>query len=238
MLEDGEEGPEERVEAEEEEHLHPDAEAENSEVALGGLVDAEGEHGSVVVEKRDLVELKDGEVVGEAEHQHREEQSEIEEHRTGLLLEGPSRCPVEDEVEDVLDSVGAAERPQRKNQDPHVEDALVSCFGGLRRGLHQVHLEDGPEGLNYFDSNDAEDTGNEGDADEVLEELEERGPSEEVELERRGDLAESVPVGSLQQQHRSGRALSYGVKSTEGEDGGRGEGKGALPFFQDRAPDL
>ena len=68
-----------------------------------------------------------------------------------MLLEGPSRCPVEDEVEDVLESVGAAERPQHQNQDPHVEDALVGCFGGLRSGLHQVHLEEGPEGLNYFD---------------------------------------------------------------------------------------
>ena len=106
-----------------------------------------------------------------------------------MLLEGPSRCPVEDEVEDVLESVGAAERPQHQNQDPHVEDALVGCFGGLRSGLHQVHLEEGPEGLNYFDSLDAEDTGDEGDADEVFEELEERGPSEEVEHQKRSDLA-------------------------------------------------
>ena len=44
-------------------------------VALTGLVGAEGEHGGVVVEKRDLAELEDGEVVDEAEHQHREEQS-------------------------------------------------------------------------------------------------------------------------------------------------------------------
>ena len=80
MLEDGEEGPEEGVEAEEEEHLHPDAEAEVPEVALRSLVGAEGEHGGVVVEKRDLAELEDGEVVDEAEHQHREEQSDIEEH--------------------------------------------------------------------------------------------------------------------------------------------------------------
>ena len=32
--------------------------------------------------------------------------------------------------------------------------------------------------------------------------------------------------------------MSNGVKSTKGEDGGRGERKRALPFFQNRAPDL
>ena len=96
----------------------------------------------------------------------------------------------------------------------------MSCFGGLRRGLHQVHLEDGPEGLDYFDSHEAEDAGDEGDADEVLEELEERGPSEEVELQRRSDLAESVPVGALQQQQRSGRAWSDGALLTLSRSGG------------------
>ena len=86
---------------------------------------------------------------------------------------------------------------KRQNQDSHVEDTLVGCFGGLRSGLHQVHLEEGPERLNYCDSLDAEDTGDEGDADQVLEELEEEGPSEEVELLRRSDLAESALVGTL-----------------------------------------
>lgn len=132
MREDRQQRPEQRVESEVDQHLHPSETRKHGEVGLLDDAEVEGEHGDEVVESVALVELEERVVLAVSEQDDREQDPEVENkvalERTDVLF-GEA---IVDEVDEVFESISDSHRPAHKNDETHVAhpvDGLLLSLG-------------------------------------------------------------------------------------------------------------
>ena len=104
---------------------------------------------------------------------------------------------VVEEVEQVLEGVGAPQRPKDESENSHVVEAVLGLLKGPGNGLEEVDRLDSLEARQTPVADHREHAGDESESHELLEVLEEWRVAEEVELERSRHFIQSPPVAPL-----------------------------------------